>query len=293
MLLFAPDKTNTGITASVYPPTEYIIIKNSAKRGRGYFHINLKDTETKNILEFSGSVSKPGSEIVSIINPPVYTATVFSEMLKRWGIIFTGSITTGAVPDTTVSLYKHYSRDLSEIITDMNRYSNNFVAEQILKTMGAEFLQPPGTAQKGIHIILRSLKKLGCDLEHINIVDGSGLSPENRISSSLLSMVLSKIFTDYRYSYDYIHSLPVGGVNGTLKNRLKVFEDERRIRAKSGRIARTSALSGYLFPQKSETPLAFSILVNNYRCSTSQVMQLQEKFLEVLLLNHSKIKRNE
>ena len=77
--------------------------------------------------------------------------------------------------------------------------------------------------------------------------------------------------------------LPVGGVNGTLKNRMQTFHDEKRIRAKSGRIRGVNATSGYIFPYNSRDPLAFSILINNFRGSHNYVISVQDRFLESIL----------
>jgi D-alanyl-D-alanine carboxypeptidase/D-alanyl-D-alanine-endopeptidase (penicillin-binding protein 4) len=217
----------------------------------------------------------------------MYTATVFRDLLQHWGVTCSGKIQTGITPEGINVLYRHRSKTLAEIVMDLNYYSNNFIAEQLLKTLGAEFYGPPGTSQKGADIIMKALDKIGWNTDSLRISDGSGLSRGNKISPSLLTYMLFLLYNDQRFRYEYIRSLPVGGVNGTVKNRMKNLGDTKRIRAKSGRIRGVNATSGYIFPEGFRIPLAFSILVNNFRGSHHYVMSVQDRFIETIL-NHYK-----
>ncbi len=95
----------------------------------------------------------------NISNPPLYTATVFRDFLTRENIEVKGKVTVGIQPEGVMELVVHDSKPLSLIIRDLNKISNNFIAEQILKTMGAELEGEPGTAEKGLNIVYDFMEK--------------------------------------------------------------------------------------------------------------------------------------
>ena len=100
--------------------------------------------------------------------------------------------------------------------------------------------------------------------------DGSGLSPDNRLTTSVLTDVLLDMRADALSGPELLVALPVAGRDGTLKSRLEGTRAERLVRAKTGRLARAVSLSGYA-PVAPGVDAVFAIFVNDYSCPTWKV----------------------
>ena len=117
------------------------------------------------------------------------------------------------------------------------------------------------------------------DFSGIFVEDGSGLSPRNALTSRFLTEVLEQIAQSPDWFDSFFSTLPVTGENGTLSYMLRNTPAQGRVFAKSGSMERVRAYAGYLRTEKDQL-LAFSILINNYTC-TSDFMR---KKIEELLL---------
>ncbi|MCZ7584959.1 MAG: D-alanyl-D-alanine carboxypeptidase [Deltaproteobacteria bacterium] len=116
--------------------------------------------------------------------PPALSS--MKNLLEKEGVTFAGVPRPGTVPDTARLLFTHESRELSLIIRFLYRFSNNFTAEQIHKTLGAHAAGAPATREKGAQAIVDYLKKVGAYQAGLVNDDGSGLSRKNRISAQSL-----------------------------------------------------------------------------------------------------------
>jgi D-alanyl-D-alanine carboxypeptidase/D-alanyl-D-alanine-endopeptidase (penicillin-binding protein 4) len=171
---------------------------------------------------------------------------------------------------------------LSSIVKDMNKFSNNFLAEQILKTLGAELKGPPGTSEKGLEILKQGLKEWGYKDNEYSLNDGSGFSLFNRFSPSQLTKILTNAYNDFRIGPDFISSLPLSGLDGSLKNRHMSSKIDNLVRAKTGTLDSASAISGYAGTDSGEK-FVFSIIMNDFKCSTYKTWEIQSTILEGLL----------
>jgi len=241
-------------------------------------------SEGENLIKVNGQISmdSPIKRVYRAIkDPTIYTAMAFGSFLKQEGISFQGKIIKGSTPEDTIPFYIHESKPLSRIIADLNKISNNFIAEQMLKTLGAEMEDPPGTHEKGIKIIKETLTQKGISLDGLELYDGSGLSPLNRISARIFCDVLFYMANSEGCSPEYVSSLPISGLDGTLKDRPLNGQIKGTIRAKTGRIRGVSALSGYLWTIKGE-PFIFSILMNGKQSQIEDFMNSQDRILSIL-----------
>jgi len=118
--------------------------------------------------------------------------------------------------------------------------------------------------------VSRWLETVSPDAARAVLVDGSGLSRENQVTPELLTDVLLAMEGDPVAGPEFLVSLPVGNVDGTLRRRLGPTEGRRLVRAKTGRLADVVALSGYA-PVEPGRPAVFSLLVNDYHCPTWKV----------------------
>lgn len=196
----------------------------------------------------------------------IYTGTTFLEALARRGVkIHKLKIKRGRVPKKTKPLAQLVSRPLGDLTRRLNKVSSNFMAEQLLKVMGAELFGAPGSWAKGLKAVARHLAKLGIPAGSYVLKNGSGLYDASSLSPRQIVKVLRAAHRDFRYSADFVSSLAIAGVDGTLSHRFIGSGAERYVRAKTGTLAQVVALSGFAAASanKKRRPLVFSILITD------------------------------
>ena len=198
--------------------------------------------------------------------------TVLKARLQQAGIVVNGEVSHGTVPSGAVVIATHLSPPLMDILRLMNKPSDNVIAELIFKTLGAEVKGEPGTWQKGRQVIGEFLEEMG---SAFRIVDGSGLSRYNLVTAELLVNLLVFVYNDFELMPDYVASLPIAGVDGTLKNRMKGMRAEKVLRAKTGTLSGVSALAGYTVTADGEV-LAFSVLISHYAGPAAPARRIQD-----------------
>ena len=195
-------------------------------------------------------------------DPTQYFASAFVGKLRENNIRVPGQVIKGRVaPKDAKPLYVHRSARLVEVLGSLGKYSNNFSAEQMLKALGAHRWGAPGSFESGARAVGEYLVGLGFSQKDFRIDDGSGLSYENNVSASILARVLQEIYKAPEMRTDFICTLALGGVDGTLRKRFLNEKHMGRIMAKTGSLANVSSLSGFAFSE-SRGPLVFSIITN-------------------------------
>jgi serine-type D-Ala-D-Ala carboxypeptidase/endopeptidase (penicillin-binding protein 4) len=198
-------------------------------------------------------------------DPARYAAEVFKRALADKGITFTKkAIASGPVPLNAMIVTAHDSQPLGSVIREMNKSSDNYFAESVLKTMGAETRATPGPAtwndaQAALQL---ALAKMGLPPGTYRSDNGSGLFGSTEVSAKQMVTLLRNAHADYRIGPDLLGSLPVGGMDGTLARRWHNSAAKGRVRAKTGTLASVTTLSGYVGVD-SKRPLAFAIFVND------------------------------
>ena len=181
-------------------------------------------------------------------------------ILMQKGINIGGQVTTGKVPSDARSIAKHLSPPLADIIKLMNKPSDNWIAEMLFKAIGAEVKGEPGTWKKGRETVTEFLGEIMEEPPAHRFVDGSGLSRYNLLNVELLTKLLIYMYHNFELMPEYMASLPIAGVDGTLKNRMQGMYAEKVLRAKTGTLSGVSALSGYTKTADGEV-FAFGILL--------------------------------
>ncbi len=179
-----------------------------------------------------------------VADPALAAAAQLFRQLRARGIEVRDAQTGRAAPGA-VRLAKTESAPLSRLLTSIDADSDNFAAELVLKAIGREVLGK-GTSAAGATIVRRDLAAAGIPLAGVRVVDGSGLSRDNRVTARELAALLVAIWRDPKLRPLVRDSLAVAGVSGTLKHRLGQRPTLGRIRAKTGTTAIASALSGYV-----------------------------------------------
>lgn len=195
-------------------------------------------------------------------DPGLFTARAFLDLLKRRGVRVRGRrVRRDAVPEDAKLLAVRYSRPLAEIVRHLNKTSSNFAAETVLKVIGAESAGTPGTWPAGLEAVSKFLAGIGIRRGSYSLQNGSGLYESSRFSARQIVHLLRKAHADFRYGADFVASLAIAGVDGTLAHRFVGTGLERYVRAKTGTLAGVVALSGYAGAKTQQGPLAFAVLL--------------------------------
>ncbi|HET6372189.1 MAG TPA: D-alanyl-D-alanine carboxypeptidase/D-alanyl-D-alanine-endopeptidase [Candidatus Polarisedimenticolia bacterium] len=242
------------------------VVNNAVTRGSSSdLRVGRRFDAGQNVIVVDGNIAPGSAPSVSYRNveqPTLYALAAFRESAAKEGITIAGVNRRGAAPDGAFKIYEHQSKPLAELVATMNKLSNNLMAESLLKTLGAEKAGLPGTSEKGAQVVIDFLGGLGVDVRPLVIKDGSGLSHENRLTAGALADVLLAMHRDFEASPEFMASLAIGGVDGTLDRRMVGGPAQRHIRAKTGHLNGVSSLSGYAFTNQARV-LAFAILVNS------------------------------
>ena len=282
-------KVGDSVRVHLHPPTQYMKIVNEATTvghsEKTRLTIERKDgSAEENVLMVGGvmAIGQAGmNRRVDVLDPALYCGTLLREMLAKRGVTLQGKVRYGEVPEGTAEIITHVSPPLSRIVWEMNKPSDNLIAELLLKTIGAELRGAPGTAKKGLGAISNLLGEIGVDRGYYTFADGSGVSRYNLVTASLLTDLLIYMFHNFTVMPEYLASLPVGGVDGTLTRRMRGMSAEGILRAKTGTLRGLTALAGYTTTADGET-VAFAIIVSNYLGSASPRRTLQDKIGDIL-----------
>ena len=256
------------------PENSYIDIVNQAKTGPSNSKSTLAVKRTSFVqgdigdtVLLRGTIPENGREqrfYRNIVNPALYTAHMFKTFWERRGLVLKGNILEGKVPGNAKEVLDFESLPLWQIVWGLNKFSNNFVADQIMKKLGAEAWGAPGTMQKGVTALGDVLEDIGISRKSYIIRDGSGLNRKTRVTPQQVVTVLKAAHTDFEISSEFVASLGVAGEDGTLRRRLNSSSTRGNFRAKTGSLDGVNSLAGYTSLSNGEV-VAFAIILNDPR----------------------------
>ena len=261
-------------------PSAYIMnINNTAQSSKYKSKLVVSQDSSGKNLYIKGKInvkSSPQTYTISVLNPATYFGLVFRNLLIAEGIEFDGQIIIKHTPPWATVFYTHYSQPLHEIINEFNKESVNIIGESLVKTLGAKYIGQPGSWDNGSYVISKFIKDSGVGPD-IDFADGSGLSRYNRVSPKVMANVLALAYNQSDFSYEYMSSLPVAGIDGTLKKRFRRSNIKGRVAAKTGYLSGVRALSGYVYARDGEI-LVFSVISNGlgWKAKTFQNELLSE-----------------
>ncbi len=283
------DKQGDALSIGIQPHTSSITIRNNGITGNtGDFFIKLIFEEEKHIVIVSGSLpaNAPVKRFTRAVQKPsLYASTLFKEKLEAAAIKLNGQVKQAQVDSSFDTLLVHYSAPLLKILYDLDKNSSNFIAEQTLKTIGAESEGIPGTAEKGIKAIAMTLKQNRIVEGALQQTDGSGLSRYNLITPHQITTMLYHLYYSFAYGPELLTLLPVSGIDGTLKNRMKDNAMRGRVRAKTGSMSNVSTLSGFC-KTRSGRILTFSIMMKDFAAPLSPIRAIQDSIVTILIKHY-------
>jgi D-alanyl-D-alanine carboxypeptidase/D-alanyl-D-alanine-endopeptidase (penicillin-binding protein 4) len=201
-------------------------------------------------------------------NPSKAFGEALSKMLESAGVApeKKASFVEGVCPVEGVVLYEHQSKPLSFVVGLMNKYSNNFIADSLVKALDHEVNRRSGTAAGGLAFIRTEMEKFGIDASKRGrvMVSGSGLSLDNRMSASDFIKLLKQIHKEKVYLPEMFSSLPIAGMDGTLRRKYKDSAVTNLLRGKTGSLSGVQSLVG-VYPNGAGEWIGVSIIVNGGR----------------------------
>jgi D-alanyl-D-alanine carboxypeptidase/D-alanyl-D-alanine-endopeptidase (penicillin-binding protein 4) len=252
------------------PETSYVRVDNQAVTAgagaRTRITVRSIDEKGANVLRVTGRIARghPGYRTWRKIDHPIrYFGTLFRELLAQVGVKVRGRIRAGRAPAGAATLAQVKSPALEVLLRDVNKFSQNFMAEQILKTLGARASGEPGSWKNGARVVEAFLEEVGVPGGTYLYKNGSGLNDVNRFSAAQVVKVLAHMQKRFQVGPEFLASLAVAGADGSVKRRLHTRDVYRRLRVKTGWLRGVSSLAGYVGARGGR--LAFALLVNGLR----------------------------
>jgi D-alanyl-D-alanine carboxypeptidase/D-alanyl-D-alanine-endopeptidase (penicillin-binding protein 4) len=208
--------------------------------------------------------------------PALAAATAFRDALRKAGIAVDGPVRTAVAEEWSELLGSVLSPTLGAMVRFMDRESDNFTAEMLLKQLGLTELDR-GTSAAGATVVMQTLAAAGVPMTGVRIVDGSGLSRLDRLTANALGGLLKVAWADPVVRPALLSALPVAGVNGTLQHRLLKPPARGRVLAKTGTTDTASSLSGYVSGR-----YAFAVVQNGHPLSYWWARRAQDRFAQIL-----------
>lgn len=268
---------------SIVPDVNYMVINNNIQvvDGDSASSIDVYRERGTNLVNVFGVIHEGDSvqTFVTVNNPTQYAMVVLKKILGEKGIEVKGYPIDIAAASEPVSLnlikklFSWYSLPFKEIIKVINKNSENFFAEQLIKTIGFEE-KDFGSIDTGVEAMRELIQDMGINPDNMVIADGSGLSRLSLVTPRQFVTLLNFMYKS-RYFIPYFNSLPIAGIDGTLGKRLKNTKAANKVRAKTGYLDAVRSLSGYAFTGDNE-PVAFSIIANNFLVPYKLVDNLQD-----------------
>lgn len=269
------------------PAGGYITVESEVVTGpsgsRRWLSLDREVQPTSMTFKLEGSV--PSQDPVvryyrSVSDPTAHFIAVWRELESGHGLKVKGKHRVGEVLPGAKLLRQHRSPLLTTILMDMNKYSNNFIAEQVLKAVGAESSGGPGSVAAGIEVVRAYLNEIEAKDPSLRLINGSGLSREGRLTANALNKVMIDMARHPTLSSEFAATLALAGWDGTLWSRIR--EDPGKVRGKTGTIDGVHGLTGYVTGSDGRL-YAFSFLANDLRGGSGPVRRWHDRLLRLMI----------
>ena len=268
-LRFVARNDSGKVLVSVEPPIASIRIDNqvkaiNAKQCSGDVRYNpVTQADGSVVVTVSGQLADGcnSQTYLSLLDHATYTAGAVRAIWKELGGSIQGQDRQASVPKSAKLLARAYSPDLAEIIRDINKYSNNTMAQQLFLSLGAQFrTDADGDDAKAAQRVVRQwLAKKGITAPHLVMENGSGLSRAERVSAREMAQMLQAAWKS-PYAAEFISSMPIAGKDGTMRKRLKTTAMNGQAHIKTGTLNTVRAISGFSRDSNGDTWAVVAIL---------------------------------
>ncbi len=277
---------------TLIPNTKFVKVENnlvtvSPNESEDYF-VTRDWVNRKNTIIIDGTIRKISvidsaeqTFKINLLEPDKYFLTLLFEKLRNEGIEIAKSIGKNILPENAVYLTS-VNRTIDTVLTHLNKESDNLNAEMLIYVIAYKDSGAPASTDNGLAAVKKLIDSLGFDSGSFSIADGSGVSHYNLVSAELLLDLLKYMYYNKKDLFElYYNSLPVAGIDGTLKKRMKNTSAQNNVHAKTGTLNGVSNLSGYVTSKEGHL-IAFSILIQNFVKDYSTARDFQNKICELL-----------
>lgn len=257
-------------------PVEISGVIRTISNGPGAFSIDEDSVRGGGRYKAGGTIgSYRGCERFyrSVHEPLGYFAQTFLRLLRSQGISAPDSFASRRVSAASVSMANHESKALPLILRDMNHFSSNFIAEELIYALADD---EPKTREAGLSYLARYARDHGAgDFE---LDDASGLSRKDRAPARMFADIIERALANSSISEEFMASLPVGGVSGTLKKR-DLRSPAWTFRGKTGTLDGVSSVAGVA---ASGSKRAIVVIIFNRVSSVAEALKLQEDIIKTV-----------
>lgn len=253
-VLFQPDPVARKWIPIVDPPTRNVRVSGQIEwvagrcQGSPVVATDVLQQDGTAVIQLRGRATGSCGEFSVyrlVASQPAYFEGLFRLIWKELGGTLGRDVRAGRVPASAETLVWHDSPPLSDIIRHINKQSNNVMARMLMLTLGAELEGPGATPASGGRVVAQLLRNQGVDTAGWVLDNGSGLSRDGRITARGLAQML-----DYAWRSplmpEYISSLAISGVDGTVRRRLRDVETRGQAHLKTGTLRNARTLAGYV-----------------------------------------------
>ncbi|MDC1127657.1 D-alanyl-D-alanine carboxypeptidase/D-alanyl-D-alanine-endopeptidase [Gammaproteobacteria bacterium] len=254
-LTFSAKNNNTKITASYWPPIENIKLNNSVQLINGScigkmpnIKIDSITIENETHIKARGEMPlscKDYSVSRNLMSRDRYFFNSFKMIWNQWGAQIDGNVGRTVLTKEHTLLYSHDSPALADVITAMNKWSNNQMARSLIYTLGVSPDGAHATRARGIKVITEELENYNIPKTALTIINGSGLSRNVRASGNAITQILRAAWNDKNAS-EFVSSLSILGYDGTAAKRSLSGTSKTTMRVKTGSLDDVSAIAGYI-----------------------------------------------
>jgi serine-type D-Ala-D-Ala carboxypeptidase/endopeptidase (penicillin-binding protein 4) len=273
-------KGNAGVL-TLSPRNSYVKITNNTVTGAAGTAntVTAVRSYATNTIVVSGSIPLKGAArtaLASVQNPTLLAASAFRDALTRHKVTVTGATVVKATSGTVKQIYDLQSIPLSDLLVPFLKLSNNGHAELLTKAIGYKASGgKTGTWSNGLAQVRTTLAGLGVSTSAVTLVDGSGLSRRDLLTTGQIAQLLDSVQTQPWFTAWY-SALPIGGaagdlVGGTLTSRFKGTAAANNVHAKTGTLSGVNAISGYVNDTTGRR-LVFSMVSNNATTSVTAIL---------------------
>lgn len=252
---FSPQPDNSVAVTIDGPPPDGLTVTNrlrvtggSCGDWRGLLTPSFVSHGNSASASFTGTYPRDCADkdwYVSLFDHNGLLAGTFARMWRDAGGTWTGIMRDGPTPRNARVLYTHTSVPLASMVTDINKFSNNVMARQLLLTIDGELSKKPAQTKRAARSIQEWAKNRGLEINDLVIENGSGLSRVERISAESMAKLLEYGLTA-PFAADFVSSLPLAATDGTLTKRFLNTQAEGSAYLKTGTLTGVKALAGYL-----------------------------------------------
>ena len=286
---FEPDVASSRVKVQLEPPLDNLLIVNRLRvtngSCRGYQRgITITPNEDVSRITFSGRFPS-GCESYSmdrtVLSHNEFTYGLFHSLWQESGGRIAGKWKNVIAQEDLEPVFSFESLPLSDIIAKVNKHSNNVMARQLLYTLGAETFGPPGTEAAGRKVVRQWLATKEMDFAELRLDNGAGLSRESRMTARHLADLLRYAY-ESAYMPEYLSSLSLSGVDGTMSRRFKNGVLTGIAHMKTGSLDHVSSIAGY-FQARSGNRYIVVMLHNHTDIHRGPGEEVQEALLRWLV----------